>query len=251
MNSMSGVGGITDAVLASASAHAIEAYPEEACGLVLGGTYVRMENIAEEPTETFKMDTGKLAAAYRSGRISALIHSHPDGVPWPSETDMRHQIDSAKVWAILVVEGDGQAGKRVSKIQMFGDQVPMAPLMGREFIPGVYDCYNLLRDIYREELGVTLDQMPRDANWWEEEDIDLLCQENFEAWGFFPVEKSELKPYDVVVGSILASGKLNHCAVYRGNGLVAHHLIDRLSREEAYQPWDKYARVYLRHKSQA
>ena len=47
-------------------------------------------------------------------------------------------------WGIIPTDGE-----RVGDPIMWGDQLPIAPLIGREFRHGTSDCYTLVRDAYR------------------------------------------------------------------------------------------------------
>ena len=84
-------------VLADAFAHALAAWPEEACGLLLGGadgqvvTTRRMANRAQG-RDRFELEPLELLQAEDEARRAGLVvagvyHSHPDGGPEPSAAD--------------------------------------------------------------------------------------------------------------------------------------------------------------------
>ena len=73
--------------------------------------------------------------AQMQGEIVALVHSHPGGLPWLSETDRRLQVQSDLPWW-LVCRG------AIHKFRC----VPH--LTGRRFEHGMTDCYTLFRDAY-------------------------------------------------------------------------------------------------------
>jgi proteasome lid subunit RPN8/RPN11 len=235
------------AVEAKAKLHALREYPKESCGVVIDGKYVEMENIHPEPEKAFRIE------GFPRG-LQAVIHSHPYVRPEtreehvkealrmasPSADDMAHQIESAVPWGIVATDG-----KIVEKVTWFGDECPIAPLKGRTFLYGVRDCYALFRDTFRVERGIKLKEFPRDPDWWYK-DQDVMSFENFKELGFVEIDKKDLKPYDGVVGHIRCE-KVNHCGLYRGRGLVFHHLYGRLSREEPLGPWDRFIDHYLRY----
>jgi cell wall-associated NlpC family hydrolase len=125
----------------------------------------------------------------------------------------------------------------------FGDDLPVPPLIGREFRHGVTDCFALVRDWFRVELGVTIPNYPRQHEWWKADKnmfIDL-----FRDAGFRRIPRVERKG-DCVIGMVL--GRVpNHSGVYLGGGLILHHLERRLSRQEPIGPWMKYVTHCLRH----
>lgn len=66
-------------------------YPEEACGLVVSGTYFPCRNIALNPTKNFVLNPVDYAKAMLSGSIEAVVHSHPQGTPISE-----HDLDACK-----------------------------------------------------------------------------------------------------------------------------------------------------------
>ena len=102
-----------------------EAYPEEACGLLVGrsapgerysvSTVEASANVAEPPrTRRFEVDPKlrlRLERALRESPDSVIgvYHSHPDGSAAPSETDISMIFEPDMVWLITAV-ADGRAG---------------------------------------------------------------------------------------------------------------------------------------------
>ena len=76
--------------------HAMTAFPNEACGLLVGrdsaDRFIPVKNISPS-TQEYEMDPAELIAALRglreSGeRLIAIFHSHPHGPAAPSKTDV-------------------------------------------------------------------------------------------------------------------------------------------------------------------
>jgi len=94
--------------------HALAAYPEECCGLLLGDaapdrerveTVVPVENRYAEPWRGFELPPDAVACALaqerRGGRdVVGVYHSHPDGAPQPSRRDEREAWPG---WSYLIV----------------------------------------------------------------------------------------------------------------------------------------------------
>lgn len=105
-------------------ADAVEAaYPEEACGLLVGRAgplgrwrVTRIEpsaNVAKQRRRTFEVDPGLLIGLereLRGGREAVIghYHSHPDGPARPSPRDLARVFEPALVWLICAVR-EGQA----------------------------------------------------------------------------------------------------------------------------------------------
>lgn len=228
-------------------AHAKQTYPNECCGLVVGPSYMPMENIAEDPKNEFRIDPAIVSKYIAQKRLRAVVHSHTNMFPipdkFPSKKDMIQQEATNVPWGVVHIDDK----KQVDGPFWFGDQLPVAEYVGREFRHGVTDCYALLRDIYRNDLHITLPIFGRDPLWWKQGQ-DMIS-ENFENAGFHEVPKYAAQKYDVGLFAIQTNGIINHVGVYMGDGIMYHHLIDRVSRPDPIEPWMKYLVKLVRHES--
>ena len=116
---------LTRAQLAAIERAAEAAYPEEACGLLVGraapGEAYRVNaveasaNVAEPPrTRRFEVDPKlrlRLERALRDDPDSVIgvYHSHPNGAAEPSQTDVSMIFEPDMIWLITAV-ADGRAG---------------------------------------------------------------------------------------------------------------------------------------------
>ena len=227
-----------DLIIEDIKTHAQICYPRESCGIVAGGEYFGITNTHREPGKHFRIDP-KILVHYRNRfeRIDGIMHSHPNGPDFPSYEDQLAQRDTATAWGIVVVR-EGFAEDPF----FFGDEAPVPPLIGRTFRHGVTDCYALVRDWFRTEMDVLLPNFPRKNKWWEDENMFL---DHFQEAGFERIERIE-KRGDCVIGSILSKVP-NHTGVYEGDGLLLHHLCNRLSRREPIGPWIKHVDYHLRY----
>lgn len=230
---------VTEAVLAGMKVHAEADFPRESCGLVImpaeGGeaSYLPRTNCADNPEEDFRISPQAYAGAARQGQILAVVHSHPGGPAHPSESDMRGQIASNLAWAIVPVLGTMEGDCFAKPPIWWGPGVPVAPLLEREFVHGLADCYALGRDWYRTERGILLPDFARPDAWWECGGNLLL--DHLAAAGFVRTDE----PEEIGDGYIMQiqSRVPNHTAVYLGGGLILHHLANRLSRQEPLHRW--------------
>ena len=110
---------LTPAQLRTIEAVAEAAYPEEACGLLVGrrapdggwrvGAVEASANVAEPPrTRRFEVDPRLRLRLERRLRgrpdsIVGLYHSHPDGAAEPSERDRAMVFEPALIWLITAV----------------------------------------------------------------------------------------------------------------------------------------------------
>jgi len=218
------------------AAHAEAEFPREACGLLirLGDTlrYIACRNMSED-NDQFILDPRDYAACERAGVIEAVVHSHPNSGPEPSQADRVACEASGLQWHIY-----SMPEKEWGFCQPHGYE---APLYGRVWVHGVLDCYSFIRDWYKAQRGIELPDFDRREQWWKKG--ENIYVENFEKAGFRRITKGGPQPGDVLLMQIL-SDVPNHGAIYLEGDIIAHHLYNRLSTEEI---WGGYYRKHTTH----
>jgi proteasome lid subunit RPN8/RPN11 len=102
---------LTRAALARISAEVERAFPEEACGILLGRES-RIEraqparNVHPKPQTHFEIDPQALIDAHRAARaggpqVVGYYHSHPTGPARPSDIDRLQATGDGRLWAII------------------------------------------------------------------------------------------------------------------------------------------------------
>ena len=228
----------------AAQRHAMEEYPNEACGAVTAQGYVPLRNRHPDPLHNFDCmeDAEPLLI---SGALLGLLHTHPDGPEGPSQTDIAQQIATGVPWGITLCTGAASAPP-----YFWGDGIPLPPVEGRPFrhgpsgTDGKGDCYAVIRDWYLTELGVRLPEAPRHDNWWEAGGD--LYRDNFLSAGFVVVNREAPCRGDVFLMQVLAKVP-NHGAIYLGGGMILHHLPKRLSRIEPSINWNGHVCERIRY----
>ena len=233
-------------------AHAKAEYPNESCGVIVGGEYIPCVNVAKDKRNFFEFDPIELVGAEKEGRIDVYVHSHPDGTTNPSVIDRIQMAFHGKPWMIT-------DGTNIAKHEPDGY---VAPLLGREYYHGVLDCYSLVRDYYKRELNIDLANYKRNDVWWESADNKPLYMDNFAAEGF--VEVSDVQKHDLILCRLGRTEHVNHALIFLGDGtvtsenmppvmgdsLVLHHPYGGISLRDIYsEQWQRRAAVIIRHRS--
>lgn len=220
-----------------------ERYPEESCGLFVDDmgdiVYIPMTNIHEEPEKHFEIDPILYYKIQESTSIKAVLHSHIN-YPHLSKPDMVKQQQMGIPWGIINVDKGS-----VREMFFFGDQLPVQDLIGRPFHHGLYDCYGIIRDFYRL-CNIPMIDHPRGFRWWNLKGPNLLT-EHYKDNGFYRIKEKDIQPGDVAFMNIGAK-QVNHAALYLGENLILHHLVNRLSRREPYTNWSRRSTFIVRHK---
>ena len=222
--------------------HAKSCFPKESCGVVIvhrgKPQYWPCTNLADAPDVHFILSPADMACAEEHGEVIAIVHSHPNAAPQPSLADRVGCEASGLPWLIV--------NWPTGQIERFEPSGFEAPLVGRSFHHGVLDCYSLVRDYYRCELGIVLPDFVRDSHWWLKG--QNLYIDHFAEVGFTEIEPGHLQAHDVLLMQV-GSPVIIHAAVYLGNNQILQHCAARLSSRDVYGGgWQRATRMALRHR---
>lgn len=247
----------------SIAEHALRDFPRESCGLILAvegrEVYRPCRNVASDDND-FRIPSDEYAMAEDEGEIIAVVHSHINRDPMPTEADLVGCEGSGVPWYIVAVcQEAGEDAPKVTGWHSFEPTGYVAPLVGRKFFHGSLDCLGLIRDFYEREMGITLPNMERADNWWNDDKGTELYLDNYESWGFKRV--SDGPQYGDVIFMQYRSDRTNHAGVYLGDaGLksqpnlhtipnaMLHHALPRLSERVVYAGyWQDITRMIVRY----
>jgi cell wall-associated NlpC family hydrolase len=137
----------------------------------------------------------------------------------------------------------GTEGENVDPL-VWLDEATIAPLEGREFIHGVWDCYSCVRDWYRLKKGLTIPNFPRGMEWWEKGANHY--EDNYGKAGFTEVDRADTDVGDVCLMQF-RSPVPNHAAVITGPNEILHHVFHRYSGSDRFDRWERVIVKFLRY----
>lgn len=202
---------------------------QESCGFVLhNAEVVQVPNSAPDPVHDFRIAASDYAHWDKEG-IRGVWHSHLelDGF---SPVDQQVLAADTLPWAVYTLASD-----RFHQC----DPTSVAPLVGRPFVYGIYDCYSLVSDKL-SELGAIIPPWPRGA--WGEWDTPGFTPFD-EQWANFGQRVStDFRHGDVLFFNLgKHPGHTDHVGVVIEPGTFLHHPASRTSRLDRLSPW------WLRH----
>jgi proteasome lid subunit RPN8/RPN11 len=228
------------AQLSAALLHARASDPLESCGVIAGDRYWPLVNKATE-LDTFVMDMVGFVRINREHKVDAIVHSHVYRPAKPSEGDRAMCEKTGLPWLIV----SWPTGK-FCVLEPCGYR---APLVSRAWAWGSHDCFGLIRDGIRDELGIELPDFPRDWLWWEHG--QNLIADQFEGAGFVRLAPETQPQHCDVLGMQIAAPVVNHLGLFLAPDKILHQMQGRLSVREVYGGmYQKTMVLHLRHRSQ-
>jgi proteasome lid subunit RPN8/RPN11 len=228
------------ALYATMKIHAMQCFPEEACGLIVNNEYLPCNNVHSLPLNYFAIDAKDYAKASAKGDIQAIFHSHPNLLNSFSSHDIAACKQSELPW-VLYCTGANQW------VEI--DPSGKAPYLGRPWQYGIYDCYALMKDFYGREFNIILDDFDRgEEGEWENPEWQMF-EKNVEQQGFIDCD-GPIRKGDMLLMQMQASFP-NHAGfiVSPASNIFYQHLMGRISEQNVYGGyWAKVTNRILRHK---
>lgn len=243
--------------LAVWNSHVLEQFPREAVALIINGVVECVDNVHPVPETHWRVDPEVYIELTAGGGLEGILHSHTATpqqlgnhqwpLEWPSETDMRNWLATGAEtrWGISACEGENVTAP------IWLDENYRAPLLGRPFISGIWDCYSLVRDWYYQEKNILLPNYARGMFWWQNSDQNLYM-DNFENAGFEEISEKNAEPGAVALMSFGSRGRVSHAAVLLDSETFIHHTqgsgLNGISCTVSRGRWQPFVRHWLRYK---
>ncbi|WP_323016484.1 Mov34/MPN/PAD-1 family protein [Castellaniella sp.] len=233
--------------------HGVCAYPNEACGLVLGlptgkTEIVQCENTHDTPSQFFRISRIEYTKQADRGKIVGIWHTHPNGRHDFSEADKVGCEVSGVPWYVMSLlkrsDDDTFDYGPIKHMEPSGFKMPYT---GRPYVPGVFDCWTLVIDWFAREHGIKIRNYPYTLA--DGSPGATLFAAHYRDEGFVRVINETPRPGDVFFIQDPSSLVPNHAAIFVGDDRILHHTLNRLSKHDVYGGYYlKHTVIHARHK---
>lgn len=203
------------------------ASPErETCGFILAnGAVVEVANVARDPANQFEISPADYATHDALG-IAGVWHTHLTLEAF-SPLDQQVILADPMPWAVYCLATSEFVECNPSAT---------APLIGRPFVYGIYDCYSLSSD-FLAEIGVTLPPWPR-GRYGEWNTPGFLPFDQQAAARGMAVPVGRQQRGDILLFNLGDHpGHTDHIGVFLDHQRFLHHPAERRSRIDRFGSW--------------
>lgn len=208
---------ITEQIKQKIKEHALSKPTEEVCGLILrGGEVIECKNRASDFEVHFIIAKGDIKKAKKLGWIEAVYHSHIPG-DYIEDKLSDEDIVIAEYFNIYSVMYS------IKEDKFYEYQPTGKPInyIGRPYIRGVLDEFNLIKDYYRKELNIEI-------NNFKDRNAENFLKNN----GF--VEVGEIKKHDILIVRWAGDTNNKKIVLYIENDKIIVHPEFELSKITNY-----------------
>jgi proteasome lid subunit RPN8/RPN11 len=221
--------------------HAVDEFPNESCGAIINNHYIRFKNEAEDPLKEFIFDDDTWHVAYINGEVECLVHSHNDF----NQASLPDQLQQRELCVPSMIIN--LRHKSLMDCIVFGDELPIAPLDGRPFFYGAFDCIALIYDYLRLNLNISIPSPPREWAFWMKGVSMFEEHLSTSKIPFYEIEFDEMRKDDVLLYNINGTKYINHIGILKTDrGEVYHHIYNTISGTYPINFNRKYLRKAMR-----
>lgn len=201
---------------------------EEICGLLIeSGNYesfIPCKNISSNKSKHFEISPLDYLRIAENNKIIGIIHSQHSFLP--SSLDIVNSLGHNLKSYIYSLDFD-------EFLEITEGHLKYKKYLGKIFEIGKQDCFTLIRDFYKQELNIEINNYPRNDNWYKENPNIII--ENYQKEGFQEAEIKDIKHSDII---IFNSG---HFGIYLDGDLLLHHQRNKLSNiERLTEEWKSF-----------
>jgi proteasome lid subunit RPN8/RPN11 len=221
--------------------HSQRELPFESCGLLISCDneikfFPCRNSSCFDKKIHFELDSLDYLKASKLGKIISLVHSQEN-----SDTSELDKINSK----IHNIKSIIYSWKNDIFFECSGSQ--LEKYLGKKFNIKTDNCYTLLQDYFKNELGIILKNYSLDENWYEKN--PKIIENNFKQNGFIQKDINDIKKNDVILFDLLESGNPHHIGIYLGDNNFLHNQRGGYSNIEYLSKiWKDKIKFVLKHK---
>jgi len=222
---------LDDKIKLEIKAHALSHKDEEVCGFICFNNFTKevypCSNFHSSKSKFFTISPLDYVHAAKSGEILGVYHSHINDNLEFSLSDRLNSSNHSIPFILYNVGAD-------KFVEYIPDDYEI-PYIGRNFSYGKSDCFTLVKDYYKKELGITIiDNFEnRTEKWFEENSDTFLIGWKRDNPKF--IEVIQPRKHDILLFNYYRMIKApHHLGIYLGNGTFLHHPRDKYSTIDLY-----------------
>lgn len=222
----------------------IREYATEFLGEEVGGVLIEREgtinffpcqNLSYHKENHYILSYLDYIKAEKYGKIIAQVHSQENDFPSIVDNLSAHSFNLYSI--IYCWKND----------KFFIIKPELKGYLNKDFEIGKNDCFTLVQEYYKQELGIIINNYKREENWYLEK--PTIIYDNFSKEGFVIVFPEDCKLHDILLFG-KNRNELYHMGIFQENNLFLHHSRDSKSCiEDLNHLWKNKLILTLRHKS--
>lgn len=212
--------------------YALENINIESCGLILQNQkeifiYPSI-NISLEKDKFFTINPKDYLKASLLGNIIGIYHSHTENGSLDfSQTDIKNAKNHGLIYVLYCIKTNSFKIYDGSQESIYKDYLNIPFEIGKN------DCYELIKNYYKNELKINLPNLSRDKNWYENNNQRFLLEFQSQFHKFLK-ETNILQKNAILLFKYKHKEYPHHLGVYLDNNEFLHHPQNKFSTINIY-----------------
>lgn len=214
----------------------LENIPNESCGLIIEINdeykFIKCRNVSFHKKTESIVHPMDYVMAEKQGKVISIVHSQPSA--GTSFTDNVTAYNQNLFSVVYSWETD----------QFYLIAPELKDYLFKDFKLGEYDCLELVRNYYREELNINISPYNQSDSWFLNN--PTIIYDNFKKEGFIEINRGRMRKNDVILFG--NNKEIGHLAIAMGNNLMLHHPRESKSIiEDIHHLWESKISLVVRH----
>lgn len=218
--------------------YALELKPEECCGLIINkdneDIVYPCQNISFHKNTHSLLNPLDYVRAEKIGNIVGIYHSQEHDFPSVQDNMTAYNYNLSSI--IYAWKNDN----------FYIIEPKLKEYLYKDFKLGENDCFQLIRNYYKIEKNININNYNIGENWYKNEPNIIF--NNFKKEGFIEVSKNNLQKDDILLFG-KNKERIQHMGIYLNDNKFLHHSYNMKSVIELVQGiWDEKLMLVVRYK---